>query len=267
MPLDENKRVLIDKINDLRDDFLRNIYNSIELKTKEKNEETLARLKDIKKKLNEIMRDNRINIDSEYADGQLDVLNHQLIKLSEEPNGELYNMISSTLNRYVEELSVEKEDDDNETKPKAQLQYWIEENKKDRQSKDSNISIPKINEYINDVITNALKRVGLEARIDLDELKRSISEFKNRNIFEMEEFFNGTNNNLTSIINEKVEEFFGQLKQITEKCKQNDGEKKDRPFGHYEIDHGLAIAKAEENAALKETQRGNFNELLGDVIK
>ena len=204
------------KIENLKEEVIAEIAKCIEQKSDNRNYEVEKLLDKIKYEIISIMQESRIRVNEEYINSQLDVLKYGIKNLNAEKDQKLFSAIFKNLNRYVETL--EKENDNNEKTKQQTVRYEIEENKEEREKDISYTIIPNIESYIHDAFSNTLKRMdNLGIRINestKDELKyKMFSVLKNTKVDEIRTLFKIENNKMFNEIQNKIDEFFSITEQ------------------------------------------------------
>lgn len=259
--LDDNKRTLLGRISILKDEFINEIVSIINQKEEGKYYGTVSKLSNLKESFTNIIRIKGLSVNEEYLRTQMDVLLAEIKRDNCKSNEELYTWISTRLNRYLDVLQTETDEEEIQRQldgEKGHLQYEVEENKTQRKRRTIHIAVPKVEGYISDILSNTLRRADtLGIRISnnrFDELRYEISsQLKHKRTHEMEEFLLDEDSELIRIINQKLEEFFEQVDRIMVQGNQEEEKRKTSPnammFEHFEIDHKLAqeraIAKSE----------------------
>lgn len=234
MNSEDNKRRLVTKIEDLKNDIISEIAGIIEQNSENKNDEIRRNLNEIKNKFDEIMKSEGINTNQEYLNTQLHVLQNEIKKTTDIPNQDLYSMISTRLNRYVAALLEGKDEEELETQTRRQkgnLEYEIGENKEKRKKDVSWVVIPSIEDYIEDIFSNTMRRLdSFDIRMSnqkFDELKFIIlSQLKNKSVNNMEELFIDEDSEMIRIVNAKLEEFFSTVEQMRVKNEKEETDNK-----------------------------------------
>lgn len=246
------------KIENLKEEVMAEIARCIEQKSDNRNYEVEKLLDKIKYEIISIMQESRIRVNEEYINSQLDVLKYGIKNLNAEKDQKLFSAIFKNLDRYVETL--EKENDDNEKIKQQTVRYEIEENKEEREKDISYTIIPNIESYIHDAFSNTLKRMdNLGIRINestKDELKYKIfSMLKNAKVDEIRTLFKIENNKMFNEIENKIDEFFSRTEQKEEEKEDNDKKPWElTPEELAEINPDVAIKEATEKAAKEELQ-------------
>lgn len=271
MVIDDNKKALLGRISILKDEFINEIVGIINQKEESKHNQTVSKLSNLKDSFTDIIRTEGLSVNEEYLRTQMDVLVAEIKRDNRKSNEELYTWISARLNRYLDVLQTETDEEEIQMQldgEKEHLQYEVEENKTQRKRRTVHIAVPKVEGYISDILSNTMRRadtLGIRMSNDrFDELRYAISsQLKHRRIHEIEDFLLDEDSELIRTINQKLEEFFNQVNQMRTQGEQEGEKKTISPnamlFEHFEIDHKLAQKRAEGKAEVES--------LPSDVIK
>lgn len=110
MRLDDNKIILLGRINNLKDEFITEIARIIEQKSENRYYETTAKLNNVKDRFADIMKSEGISVNEEYLTTQLDVLLAEMKRDIGKSDEELYTWIITRLNRYLDIMQTETDE-------------------------------------------------------------------------------------------------------------------------------------------------------------
>lgn len=219
--MDDNKKRNIMKMETLKDDIMQVIKRIIEINSESRKSDTKHKLSNtIISEFERILKQKGIDIDVEYAYGQLDVLTSEIEKGNKVLDDNLLTQINRLLNRHIE-YAIEKSEEDtklNLQQNEFRVEHGLNEDKSQRRRKANNNQIPKIEEYLHDIFSHEMRRNDYRG-IRLTEANREelryeiLSRLKHRSSEEIINFFENQNNALSENIKAKLSEFFETVKQ------------------------------------------------------
>jgi len=258
--MDENKKRSIQEIDEAKDITKKDISYFLGNRSDYRKWATKKELtENVVKKFTEILRQRGIRPDTEYLEGQLDVLVSELEKGNKDLDGNLYADISKLLNKHVDYVIENTENDEknyNLRKNEGRAGEVLEEDNSKRGRRINNMQIPKIQEYIHDIFSHTMKMLeyrGIKiSQRDIDELRYDIlNRLKNNTSRHMEDFLNEDKEVVFQEMKGMLSNFFEYTQEeLAKQAREEQEPKKEKKWWELSPEEMKNIdpAKALENA-------------------
>lgn len=273
--MDDNKRRSAIRMEQLKDETMQSIRQVIEKHSEDRKKNTK---KEITTRIINIftkrMAEKGIRVDSQYLEGQLDVLVSELEGRDKKSDDYLQSQLNRFFNRHLE-YAIENTEADvkqlNLRRNESRTEDIMDEDKSERRRAANNNQIPKIEEYLHDIFSHTMRMLeyrGINiSQTSEEELRYAIlSRLKHKTSEDMMRFFENSNNELSEDIKGEISKFFESVNYEISKEEQQSEDKKEKKPWELSLSEMANINPAKALKEAENNRQGPQNALPDHII-
>lgn len=236
----EIKRRIMMRVDELKNETIQSISRIIREYSEDRKDNIKKEIKtSIINEFAKLMEEKGIKVDSQYLEGQLDVLVSEIEGRDKKSDDYLQSQVNGFLNRYMEYAIEDVENDEKKSnlrRNESRVQEIIDEDKSERRRAANNNQVPKIEEYLHDIFSHTMRILEYRG-INLSQSTREelqyeiLRRLKHSSSEHMSSFFENDNNKLSENIRRIISEFFEAVnKEISQEEQQSEDKKETKPW-------------------------------------
>lgn len=235
----ENKRRIMIRMDDLKNETMQEIQRVVRKNSESRKYSTKKEISiRVINRFKEIMAQRGINVNSQYLEGQLDVLVSELESRDKKSDDFLQSQVNRFLNRHMEYAIEDVETDEKKSnlrRNKSMTEEVIDEDKSERKRAADNNQVPKIEGYLHDIFSHTMRMLenrGISiSQNDREELQYEIlSTLKHSSSEHMSSFFKNDNNKLSENIKRIISYFFEAVNNEISQEEQSEDKKEKKSW-------------------------------------